>query len=286
MSNTWLFIDANNLAHRAFHAMGGLSHEGNATGMLYGFFRDIVVLEELHETNKVAFCFDDSPCFRTSIYPNYKASRRVGNDKLSAEERKRKKEFYGQIQMLRSTYLPRIGFRNIFMGGQWEADDQLALLCQRSLPKADEAIVVSSDKDLYQLLTNRVRIWNPFSKKTITKAWFTKEYGIPPSQWALVKAIAGCATDDVKGIVGVGDKTASRYLAGVLSESSQSYRTIMDAENKMIACNLPLTELAWDASPRDKPKLVEDEISIKAWYRLADELGMKSLKERNITPRR
>ncbi len=272
-SRTWLVLDISNLAHRAFHTTGELEYGGDGTGVLFGIFRDILSLIELHGTRDIVFCFDGGYRQRKIIYPGYKQNRKSSFSEMDDDEIVARNSLRRQIRRLRDKYLPRIGFQNILWEEDYEADDLIAKVCDDSF--ADEMmVVVSSDQDLWQLIAPNVICWNPITKKSITKESFEKEWGISPSMWSHIKAIAGCKSDDVPGVKGVGEKTAAKFLTGKLKESTKAYQAIIGS-NKRIDCNLELTRLPMPGLP--EYELADDSVSRKKWDEVMSELGMKSL---------
>jgi DNA polymerase-1 len=270
-STTWLILDVSYLCHRAFHTTGGLTHKDIPTGVIYGFLRDVVGLCEQHDTPNVVFCFDREDNKRKKVLPEYKSTRHA--DK-TPDEIKARKELLRQIKNLRIDYLPRIGFSNILSEIGYEADDIIASVCLNSIGPDDEAIIVSADEDLFQLLSGQVRIWNPHKGKAYTLQAFTRDYGITPRQWARVKAIAGCRGDDVPGVAGVGDKTAAKYLRGECRPDSKAFIDI-EKWKRRTKQNMRLVRLPFEGTPVFE--LAPDRFSIKGWRSVIEDLGMRSL---------
>ena len=274
---TWLFLDVNYLAHRAFYSTGHLTYKEIRTGVIYGVLRDILNLQELHCTNRIAFCFDSKASKRKEIYPNYKGTRAAKYAAMDEETRRTWEEFREQIQLLRREYLPSLGFRNIFCQKGYEADDLIASLCL-TLPEDCRGIIVSGDGDLYQCLTDRISMWHPAKQKTVTSRSFRSTYGVDPIQWSQVKAIAGCTSDDIKGVKGVGEKTACAWLRGKLKPKQKTYQKISEGiaiHNQ----NIQLTRLPF---PGTKPmKLTRDKFDPKAWKQLTKRFGLRSLEDRS-----
>ena len=105
-------------------------------------------------------------------------------------------------------------------------------------------VIVSTDQDLWQLLSgDRVTVWNPRTKKMLTEQAFRERWGIGPSQWADVKAIAGCPGDGVPGVPGVGEKTAAKFMAGRLKDTTKAYNRVVEA-NDLWERNLRLVRLS------------------------------------------
>lgn len=270
---TWLVLDVNYLAWRAAHSTGGLSHKGVGTGVVYGVMRDVIALQDLHNTKRIVFCFDHSRKYlkRCKVYPDYKSHR--DKKKRKPHEEELYKEVHRQLVLMRKQLLPSLGFRNILCEKGYEADDLVASVIE-NLPPGDEAVLVARDKDYYQLLGPRCVIWNPSKGKAITAASFTKEYGIEPSQWADVKALAGCTSDHVEGIHGIGEKTAAAFLNGQLKPKSSKHVLIV-LHNKIWKRNLPLVRLPYEGTPVFKLK--KDKINEREWQRMCRRFGFRSL---------
>ena len=255
--------------------MGDLSFQGEPTAVLYGVFRDILQLQELYATSYIAFCFDGGCDRRTRIFPRYKRSRVDANKERSEEEREARRSLRNQIYNLRVKHLPEAGFCNLFYQDGYEADDLIAALVKQYTEH--ESIILSSDKDLYQLLRPGVWIWNPVSQKSITVESFQEEWGISPDRWAWVKAIAGCKTDNISGIPGVREKTAVKYLIGKTSENQT--QKIGTLQYDMLAKNLPLVTIPLPGlAPME---LRPDEVTAKKWRAFCKWKGMDSLTKLN-----
>jgi DNA polymerase-1 len=262
-----LLVDANFLAWRAHHSTGNLSHNGSTTGVAFGFLKEILALQELHRPDRIVFCFDSKHSKRKEVFPEYKDNRVY-------DEHHR--EVCGQIKRLRKEILPGVGFRNVFVSRGFEADDLVAALAL-ALAKGDEAVIVASDKDFYQLLSKRVSIWNPMKRVLYTRKAFREEWGLErPSHWVTVKAIAGCGTDNVKGIEGVGERTACKYLNGTLKEGSAKWKAIKSTEGLAVwNRNLRLVGLPFEGLAA--PVLRDDEISAAKWIAWTGKLGFASM---------
>src|SRR5262245_51308280 len=107
---TWLFLDCNYLAHRAFHSTPELFYRDVPTGVTYGFLRDVVTLVDLFGTTRIAFCFDCGVSLRRASCPTYKTTRW---GKMTPEEVELRNIFTLQLKHIRNTYLPDLGFKNI-----------------------------------------------------------------------------------------------------------------------------------------------------------------------------
>lgn len=278
--NRWILLDCNYLCHRAKHSTGGLSHNNKPTGVIYGFLRSLEVLQDRLQSNRFVFCWDSRYCIRQRMYPSYKANRLIQNSEKDEDQITLEVEFREQMRKLRTKYLPTIGFRNVFCQRGYEADDIIASVLIDELlrhPK-NQIVIVSADHDLYQLLYDNVWIYHPQLNKVITRTTFIQDYGIVPEKWAAVKAIAGCPTDNIKGVPGVGEKTAIKYLTKKLSKTTKAYRNIKQQSPKDYFFRVALTTLPLDGCRQFNLK--SDQLSQQGWTKVVEMLGMKSLRDR------
>ena len=287
MNRTWLILDCNYLCHRAKHATGNLSYNSAATGVAYGFLREVLRLMDEFQTQYIVFCWDYGLGKRIHMYKEYKQQRRAKKEEFTPAEEQFEIEFQKQMTMLRTKYLPAIGFRNIFYQQGYESDDIIAMVCKEVEYKNDKGIIISSDKDLYQLLRGgfrSVHMHNPQTRKTMTADRFKKEYRIAPSVWAMIKAIAGCSTDNVKGVTGVGEITAIKYVKNELKKESKAFQNIAQAQSGgLIRRNLKLVRLPLDGT--EPIRLKKDRLSRKGWSKVTTKLGFKSIKDRFPMPK-
>ncbi len=272
----WILLDCPFLCHRMKHAMGDLSFKGSATGIIYGFLKSLSGFQDLFRTSNFVFCWDSKTSKRKEIYPKYKANR--DNKEYTDEEIEFDRAFRKQMRKLRTTYLPMIGFKNIFVQRGYEGDDIIASISQ-CLNEKDEAVIITSDKDLYQCIRPTVTFYNPQTGKILTLQGFKKQYGIHPIRWGLVKSFAGCTTDNVKGIKGVGEKTAIKYMEKELGTYTKAYHAITSPEGvtifdrNQLLVNLPLEGIRIF-------KLRRDKLSEEGWRQVVKLLGMHSIKDR------
>ncbi len=259
--------------------MGNLSHEGSATGVVYGFFQTVLHLMERFDTDKVAFCFDSAYSKRKEIYPAYKANRKHNNPMTKQEERF-EDDFRRQVVLLRKEYLPEIGFRNVFMQRGYEADDMLAVaVMEVAAFPSWSAVIVTADHDLFQCIQGKISVYNPQKRDHITLQRFYQAYRIEPKHWASMKAIAGCSSDNIPGAKGIGEKTALKFIRSQLKKESKAYQTIKtycESKDKNIA--VPLVTLPLEGAMT--VRLRSDNISELKWRRLCRKLGFTSLKLR------
>ena len=223
----YIILDCSYLCHVAKHAMGELSWADKKVGVVFGFLRQVLTIAKTFETNNFIFAWDSKESKRKAIFPQYKSNRHA---EKTVEEKELDAIAYAQFTEIRETVLPYLGVSNNFQVRGYEADDIIAQITKKHI--ASEFIIVSSDSDLYQLLErNRVYIYSIKKKEYYTHDNFVNEYGVNPPTWAMVKAIAGCVSDGVPGVVGVGEKTAIKYLKGELKTTTTAYAKIRDFPN-------------------------------------------------------
>lgn len=274
MSQPWLILDSHYLCHRAFHTTGSLTHKGIATGVMFGFLKSIAGFKDQFNTDKVIFCFEHEVLHRRNVFPDYKI-KRIPKD-TTREQIQGRIHLRRQIEKLREDYLPRIGFKNVFRFEGYESDDIMAAL-SRGLwnTYGAESILITADSDLWQCLSHHTSIYSPQKQKLLTESWFVKEFGFSPRKWALVKAIAGCSTDGVPGVFGIGTKTAIKYAKGEPIKKHLLDKLLSEEGRQRVLQNRKLVKLPFDECPF--PELQRDRVTLKGWREVCAELGMKSL---------
>lgn len=271
---TWLVLDCHYLCHRAFHTSRDLSWKGKPSGVIFGFLKTISALKDRFQTDHVAFCFEHRHIFRRNIYPAYKAHRRT--KERTGEERRLYESLCIQISELKERYLPKIGFRNIFCFRGMESDDIMAAIAGGMLEN-EEVVLVTSDSDLYQCLRSNVSIWSPQKRRLLTERWFQRQYGIQPRTWSVVKAIAGCPSDGVKGIEGVGEITALKFIRGELDTGSKAFQSISSEKGReIVRRNKSLVKLPFEGCPTPVLRR-EDNVTEESWISVCGMLGMRSI---------
>jgi DNA polymerase-1 len=241
MMDPLLIIDCNNFCHRAWHTTGQLSHKGTPTGVIFGFFEQLFTVVKAVRPGECVFVWDSLQSRRKARHPFYK-QRPPGEDMTIA---------FQQFDLLRAELLPQLGFVNVLRATGFEADDiiaQLSIDVVQSHPK-QSVVIASADEDLFQLLSPQVSIFKYKTKSFISEKNFASTYGVFPDSWAEVKAIAGCTSDKIPGIVGVGQATAIKYLRGELPPASKKYKAIQDGQD-IIERNRWLVTLPLPGTPR------------------------------------
>jgi 5'-3' exonuclease len=279
---TWIILDGQYLCYRARFSMGDLSHQGSPTGAIYGFLKTVLALREQFDPYSCVFCWDSKYSKRAEIFPEYKAKRH-NRGQMTDEEWQFEQAFRKQVKLLRKEYLPTIGFRNVFQQKGYESDDLMASVAYYSVAKEDRVYIITADHDLFQCIGPTVSVYNPRERKDMTLQVFHKQYGIDPKDWIYVKCWAGCDSDNVPGIRGIGEKTAILFLRGELKPSSKACRSIQ-SDTEIVVRNEKLIRLPFPDTK--KFKLKRDILSDTGWQKVCDKLGFKSIRDRSLLQRR
>lgn len=248
-----MVIDMPFITHMADHAVGNsLSHNGKPTGVIYGSLSMLLGYIRQFKPTDLVLAWDSRHSLRREVYPAYKGNRKPANEK----ERKEKEAFHWQASQVRKA-LVRMGYPCVRRKG-YEADDIIAEICISAL---DDVLIVAGDHDLFQLLRPSVRMWVPTKRKMVTAKWLEQEKGISPRKWAKVKAIAGCSSDNIKGVGGVGELSAIQYFQGTLSPNK---RAKVLAGREIIKRNMGLVLLPYKGMKHVPIRPVQfDEIAFK-----------------------
>ena len=207
MSEKIVLIDGHSILNRAFYGIPLLSNgEGLHTNAVYGFLNILFKVLEEEQAQYLAVAFDlHAPTFRHKMYEDYKGTRHAMPEELR-EQVPLMKEMLGAMQV------------PLMMLEGYEADDLLGTVSREMEEKGLEVRIISGDRDLLQLASDRTMIRIPKTKKSGTEvedylASDVKErYLVTPEEFIDVKALMGDASDNIPGIPGVGEKTAVRII--------------------------------------------------------------------------
>jgi DNA polymerase-1 len=173
--------------------------EGFPTGMLTGFMNFIASLGKEFPTDYIAFAIDSEHSFRKELYKDYKANRKEAPDAL-------------KLQLpIAIELIEKMGFKMIKMDG-FESDDIIASLAKKASQKGIKVKIISSDKDMYQLLDENISIYDPSKKKEIRAKECFEKFGVYPQNFVDFQALVGDSSDNVPGVKGVGVKTAAKLI--------------------------------------------------------------------------
>ena len=202
---TLLLVDGSSYLYRAFHAMPDLRADRNdpssqATGAIRGMVNMLTSLRRDWPTAHAVCVFDaKGPTFRDAIYPDYKATRSPMPDDLRS-----------QIEPIHRL-VKLLGWPLLDVPGV-EADDVIATLAHVAAEQGMQVVVSSGDKDLSQLVNERITIIDTMNGKKRDVAGVTEEFGVPPRLMIDFQTLVGDTVDNVPGVAKVGPKTAAKWL--------------------------------------------------------------------------
>ena len=208
MAKKLLLIDGFSILFRAFYGMPltMTSPDGAHTGAVYGFMTILNKVLEDEAPDYLAVAFDrPEPTFRHEMYPEYKGNRSAAPP-----------EFHEQVPILKEL-LGKMNIPIISEAG-YEADDVLGTLANRAAKEAIDVTIVSGDRDLLQIASDRIRIVIPKTRggkteyEQYTPSDVENVYGVTPQKFIELKALMGDSSDNVPGLPGVGPKTALKIL--------------------------------------------------------------------------
>ncbi len=207
MSEKILLIDGHSILNRAFYGLPDLTNsEGKHTGAVYGFLNIIFKILEEEGPDYLTVAFDvHAPTFRHGMFPEYKGTRKA-----------MPKELREQVPLLQEV-LGAMGICIVQKAG-YEADDLLGTLAKRCEAKGMEVTILSGDRDLLQLATAHILVRVPKTVKGKTviedyrEAQVLEKYQVTPPQIIELKALMGDTADNIPGIPGVGEKTATKII--------------------------------------------------------------------------
>ena len=272
-----ILVDGRALCYASmFWALNRFSDWKDIKGaILYCFLVKLEAASKAFRTNRFIFCWDSETSLRKQLYPEYKAKRKHD------EETEQYIEFFAVIQ---KEILPRIGFTNNLCIDGYEADDIIASIAknENKMP----LVIYSEDSDLYQCLKPNVCMMSvkrascEAKPSIMTPSRFVDMAdvfgGVETSQWADVKAIAGCKTDNVEGIRGVGYITAAKYLLGKLKGNKKA---LIDNSKDTIEFTGKLVRLPFAGTP-DKFDIQADSFDRNAFLKILQNYGMEVMLNR------
>ena len=293
-------LDGHSLAYRAFFALPSdlATPSGQVTNAVYGFTSMLIKLLGDETPDAVAVAWDvRGPTFRTEAYPEYKAQRDRAPDLFS-----------GQLPLI-DDVLNAMDIHQLRIAG-YEADDVIATLAERAKEEGWDVVVVTGDRDAFQLIEPGITVLYTMRGITDTvkadAAWIHERYGIDPAQYVDYAALRGDTSDNLPGVPGVGEKTAAKLInehgdvAAVIAAApdfSPKLAENVDASAEQIVLNRDLMELVRDVPVdaqiseftladfnEERIRPVFDDLAFRSlWDRLAELGGLEAAPAETLT---
>jgi DNA polymerase-1 len=244
---TFFLVDGSSFIFRAFYSLPPLTRpDGTPVGAVLGFTNMLVrLLNEMH-AHKLVVVFDAGrKTFRNDIYPDYKANRGETPEDLIP-----------QFPIIREAceafdipFIEKEGF---------EADDLIATYTLKAKASGMKTVIVSSDKDLMQLVDDQVVLYDSMKDSFINRDRVIEKFGVPPEQVQYILALAGDASDNIPGVPGIGPKTAAdliqtygdleTLLASTASIKQAKRRELLETHKDQARLSLKLVQLKSDVA--------------------------------------
>ncbi|MDR1035886.1 MAG: DNA polymerase I [Deltaproteobacteria bacterium] len=199
-SRTLYLLDASSFIHRNFHAMRRMSYAGQPTGASFGFTKSVMKFMKDRSPEYLGVIYDSpGPNRRKLVYPAYKANRPPADPDLIAQLGPVK----DIVDAMGLTAMEEQGF---------EADDVIAAYARKFSVQGMDVVILSGDKDFFQLLSERVSMLDLFTGKATDTESFREEHKLEPARFLDCQALMGDTSDNIPGIKGIGEKTAEALV--------------------------------------------------------------------------
>ncbi len=280
-----MLIDGNSLINRAFFGLAGRNRltapDGTPTGALYAFINMYLRFREEFGPDEVIAAFDrKEPTFRHEMFDGYKATRKGMPDDLAV-----------QMPILKQL-VDLLGIGQIEMPG-FEADDLLGTLARTAEAEGWDVVILTGDKDSFQLVDERISIWQPVTSAGKTEvqkydpATVIARYAIRPDQFVDLKALMGDPSDNIPGVRGIGEKGAMELVARYgsleaiydhLDEIKPTLASKLRENRDMAFLSQRLSRIACDVPlPNSLPELAGKPIDRAALRKALIKLDFRSL---------
>lgn len=197
-NNNLMLLDGTNASFRYLQ-------RPNYTNFTDDYIRTVTSLGNSYKAKRIICLFDSgASVYRKSIFPEYKDNRKI--ERTEEEQERFSKFFECLTHTIESLPFEYYQFKGL------EADDSIAYFVKNLAKKYDHTWIISSDKDLYQLLSSNVSIFNLYSRKEITSKSLYDDSGLTPEEYLVAKYIQGDSGDNIKGIDGIGPKRSTEIV--------------------------------------------------------------------------
>jgi DNA polymerase-1 len=292
-------LDGHSLAYRAFYALPPdlATPSGQVTNAVFGFTSMLIKLLDEESPDAMAVAWDrKEPTFRSELYPEYKATRESAPD-----------IFRSQLPLIRQV-LEAMEIPQVSLAG-FEADDVIATLSERGRALEYDVVVVTGDRDAFQLSSDDLTIL--YTRRGIsdtvkaTPEWIEERYGITPERYVEYAALRGDSSDNLPGVPGVGEKTAAKLIVAhpslealyeSLEDLTPKLRENMAASKDQVFLNRELMTMVRDVDiaeidpsdlilrpfDRDTVRSLFDELAFRSLWQRLEELGGVTEAERAV----
>jgi len=278
LEKTLLLVDGSSYLYRAFHALPDLRNAaGEPTGAIYGVLNMLRRLLADHKADYLACVFDArGKTFRDEMYAQYKANRPPMPDDLGAQVEP-------LLDAIRASGWPLLQIEGV------EADDVIGTLAREAEKRGLRCVISTGDKDLAQLVTDRVTLVNTMSNERLDPAGVKAKFGVPPERMLDYLTLVGDSVDNVPGVDKVGPKTAAKWIeqygsleevmrhadeiGGAVGENLRKARDWLPKAQALLAvkCDLelPVKLEELKLGPRDEKRLAEliSRFGFKTWLK-------------------
>ena len=277
-------LDGHSLAYRAFYALPTdlATPDGRVTNAVFGFTSMAIKLLDDEHPDALAVCWDTpQKTFRSEAFPEYKAQRTAAPDL-----------FKSQLPLMREV-AAALQFTQIEAPG-YEADDIIATMAKRAAADGWDVVIVTGDRDSFQIVGGPIRVY--YTRRGISDtinvdpAYVRERYGVTPSQYVDYAALRGDSSDNLPGVPGVGEKTATKLVAGYgslegiyehLDEQTPKLRENLEAHREQVFLNRRLSYLLEDVPVDETPQ----DLRLEPWdpavvREVFDGLAFRSLWQR------
>jgi len=275
-----LLIDFNNLVFCSHYTSPQLNRYGEQVNTIKNFFYKLRNLKDIFNPDHIIFASDlgRAKTFRRKLYSLYKAQRKPLDETIAKQ--------MSIIQQLISL----LGFP-VYNNEQYEADDIIGMISKYCEENNYQVIIISSDRDLYQLVSEKVFIMSPKIHDTIIdETWIFENYRLTPNQWIDLKILQGDKSDNIPGVPGVGEVTALNLIKtfGSVDEVYNNLSKIVEKVRKLLIeseKDIPITrELVtiirdYNIIEFNEDKLKRDKIYVDEIYKLLLEHDIMALKD-------
>lgn len=244
--NPLILIDGSSYLYRAFHAYPGTMSNGDIpTNAVYGVVNMLRSMMRQFASDRIAVVFDaKGKTFRDDMYPEYKANRPPMPDDLRCQ-------IEPLHQVIKAMGLPLIAIEGV------EADDVIGTLAYQASQQGMPVLISTGDKDMAQLVDDNITLINTMTNVVMDREGVIEKFGIPPELIIDYLALMGDKVDNIPGVPGVGDKTATALLQGI-GGLSQLYDHLDD-----------IAALSFRGSKTMAKKLVDNKDNALLSYQLA-----------------